>query len=119
MRGFTTCGLHGAGYEKREREGRRKNPAVASMRTGLRTSPAQLDLMLAAHPELGDLESFRHFVDKAKEYKLEVALDLACQCSPDHPYVKHHPEWEVDPYYNRFMVTSNPLGFLRRVEKIR
>ena len=45
------------------------------------------------HPQLGDMNSFRHFVDKAKEYNLEVALDLAYQCSPDHPYVKEHPEW--------------------------
>lgn len=45
------------------------------------------------HPQLGTLEDFRHFVGKAAEHGLEVALDLAFQCSPDHPYVKEHPEW--------------------------
>jgi len=47
----------------------------------------------AVHPQLGTLEDFRRFVSKAQEYGIEVALDLAFQCSPDHPYVKEHPEW--------------------------
>jgi len=45
------------------------------------------------HPQLGSLTSFRRLVKKAKEHGLEIALDLAFQCSPDHPYVKAHPEW--------------------------
>ncbi len=44
-------------------------------------------------PRLGTLEDFRHLVAKAKEHSIEVALDIALQCSPDHPYVKQHPEW--------------------------
>jgi len=44
-------------------------------------------------PELGTLEDFRHFVSQATEQGLEVALDIAFQCTPDHPYVKKHPEW--------------------------
>jgi len=47
----------------------------------------------AIHPQLGTLEDFRQLVRKAKENGLEIALDLAYQCSPDHPYVKEHPEW--------------------------
>ena len=47
----------------------------------------------AVHPELGTLEGFRRLVNKAKELAIEVALDLAFQCSPDHPYVKEHAEW--------------------------
>ena len=47
----------------------------------------------AVHPELGTLEDFRWFLEQAREHGLEVALDLAFQCSPDHPYVKTHPEW--------------------------
>ena len=47
----------------------------------------------AIHPQLGTLGDFRQFVRKAKENGLEIALDLAYQCSPDHPYVKEHPEW--------------------------
>ncbi len=47
----------------------------------------------SVHPELGTLEDFDHFVATAHELGLEVALDIALQCSPDHPYVKEHPEW--------------------------
>ncbi|MFA4915097.1 MAG: alpha-1,4-glucan--maltose-1-phosphate maltosyltransferase [Syntrophales bacterium] len=47
----------------------------------------------AIHPELGTMEDFVGFINKAKEYGIEVAMDLAFQCSPDHPYVKKHPEW--------------------------
>jgi starch synthase (maltosyl-transferring) len=47
----------------------------------------------AVHPQLGTLEDFRRLVAKAQDYGMEVALDLAFQCSPDHPYVKDHPQW--------------------------
>jgi starch synthase (maltosyl-transferring) len=47
----------------------------------------------AIHPELGTLEDFRSVVKTAAGYDLEIALDLAYQCSQDHPYVKDHPEW--------------------------
>ena len=47
----------------------------------------------AVHPELGTLEDFDRFVAEARELGLEVALDLAFQCSPDHPYVREHPRW--------------------------
>ena len=47
----------------------------------------------AIHPSLGTFEDFKRFVDKAKQQGIEVALDLAFQCSPDHPYVREHPEW--------------------------
>ena len=44
-------------------------------------------------PELGTLDDFRHLLGAAKEKGLDVALDIAFQCSPDHPYVREHPEW--------------------------
>ncbi len=48
----------------------------------------------AIHPQLGTLEDFRHLVARARdEYNIDIALDIAFQCSPDHPYVKEHPEW--------------------------
>ncbi len=47
----------------------------------------------AIHPQLGTLEDFRRLVAKAKEHGIEIALDFALQCTPDHPYVKEHPEW--------------------------
>lgn len=47
----------------------------------------------AIHPQLGSLEDFKALVAKAKEQNLEIALDLAVQCTPDHPFVKQHPQW--------------------------
>ena len=47
----------------------------------------------AINPELGTLDDFRSLVQKANELGIEVALDFAIQCSPDHPYVKEHPQW--------------------------
>ncbi len=47
----------------------------------------------AIHPDLGTAADFRAFVAAAKGHGLEVALDFAVQCSPDHPWVRQHPEW--------------------------
>ncbi|MFF2511298.1 alpha-1,4-glucan--maltose-1-phosphate maltosyltransferase [Streptomyces sp. NPDC058086] len=47
----------------------------------------------AIHPELGTIDDFDAFVRRATELRLEVALDFALQCSPDHPWVEKHPEW--------------------------
>jgi starch synthase (maltosyl-transferring) len=47
----------------------------------------------AVHPQLGTLEDLRRLVTRAHEYGIEVALDIAFQCAPDHPYVQEHPEW--------------------------
>ena len=47
----------------------------------------------AIHPELGTLEDFHKLIEAAKDCDIEIAMDLAFQCSPDHPYVKEHPEW--------------------------
>ncbi|QPK80604.1 alpha-1,4-glucan--maltose-1-phosphate maltosyltransferase [Schaalia sp. ZJ405] len=47
----------------------------------------------AIHPDLGDFDDFDAFVARARELDMEVALDIALQCSPDHPWVTEHPEW--------------------------
>jgi starch synthase (maltosyl-transferring) len=47
----------------------------------------------AIHPQLGTHEDFRHLVKAAERHGLEIALDIAYQCAPDHPYVKAHPGW--------------------------
>ncbi|GGW04110.1 alpha-1,4-glucan:maltose-1-phosphate maltosyltransferase 1 [Streptomyces narbonensis] len=47
----------------------------------------------ALHPDLGTFEDFDAFVARARELRLEIALDFALQCSPDHPWVEKHPEW--------------------------
>ena len=49
------------------------------------------------HPELGGFKEFKIFINAAKDLGLEIALDVAFQCSPDHPYVKEHPQW----FYHR------------------
>jgi starch synthase (maltosyl-transferring) len=51
----------------------------------------------AIEPGLGTLDDFDHFVAAARDQGLEIALDFAVQCSPDHPWVKDHPEW----FYHR------------------
>ncbi|MGK2949054.1 MAG: alpha-1,4-glucan--maltose-1-phosphate maltosyltransferase [Acidimicrobiales bacterium] len=60
----------------------------------------------AIHPELGTLADFRAFVARAEELGLEIALDFALQCSPDHPWVRDHPEW----------FTVRPDGSIRYAE---
>lgn len=47
----------------------------------------------AIHPQLGTLEDFRHLRDAAACHGLELALDFAIQCAPDHPWLRAHPEW--------------------------
>jgi len=47
----------------------------------------------AIHPALGTLDDFRRLVAAARKLGIDIALDIALQCAPDHPYVKEHPEW--------------------------
>jgi starch synthase (maltosyl-transferring) len=47
----------------------------------------------AIHPELGTLADLQSLIGKVKQIGMEVALDIAFQCSPDHPWVKEHPQW--------------------------
>jgi starch synthase (maltosyl-transferring) len=47
----------------------------------------------AVHPDLGTLDDFRRLVAAAHEHGMDVALDFAIQCSPDHPWIEEHPEW--------------------------
>jgi starch synthase (maltosyl-transferring) len=47
----------------------------------------------AVHPELGTLDDFSQLVREARRHDLEIAMDFAIQCSPDHPWLAEHPEW--------------------------
>src|SRR5215475_4044939 len=47
----------------------------------------------AIHPDLGNLDDFRRLVGEARRLGIDIALDIAFQCAPDHPYVREHPEW--------------------------
>jgi starch synthase (maltosyl-transferring) len=74
----------GGGNAIRAREGDPGSPwAIGSQQGGHK----------AVHPELGSIEDFRVLVREAGKLGIEIALDLAFQCSPDHPYLKEHPEW--------------------------
>ncbi|PZO69586.1 MAG: alpha-1,4-glucan--maltose-1-phosphate maltosyltransferase, partial [Sphingomonas taxi] len=45
------------------------------------------------HPQLGSFADFQRLVTRAADHGLEIAIDFAIQCSPDHPWIKQHPEW--------------------------
>ncbi|MBI3899665.1 MAG: alpha-1,4-glucan--maltose-1-phosphate maltosyltransferase [Gammaproteobacteria bacterium] len=62
----------------------------------------------AIHSELGTLNDFQRFVAAAAKHGLEVALDLAFQCSPDHPYVREHPEWFLQRPDGTVQYAENP-----------
>ena len=62
----------------------------------------------AIHPELGTEKDFKDFVKKAKELGLEIALDLALQASPDHPWVKTNPEWFTTRADGSIAYAENP-----------
>ncbi|WEV79854.1 alpha-1,4-glucan--maltose-1-phosphate maltosyltransferase [Janibacter cremeus] len=62
----------------------------------------------AIHPDLGTFEDFDAFVADARDHGLEVALDLALQCSPDHPWVNEHPEWFTTRADGTIAYAENP-----------
>jgi starch synthase (maltosyl-transferring) len=62
----------------------------------------------AIHPALGTLDDFRSLVQKAKQRGLEVALDIAFQCSPDHPWVSEHPDWFKQRADGTIQYAENP-----------
>jgi starch synthase (maltosyl-transferring) len=93
--GFDTIYLppiHPIGYAFRK--GKNNNPSSEPGEPG---SPWAIGAAEGGHdailPELGTLDDFRGFVHQAREHGIEVALDFAIQCSPDHPYVKQYPQW--------------------------
>ncbi len=63
---------------------------------------------VAIHPQLGTLKDFRELQTKARELGIEIALDLALQCSPDHPYVKEHKEWFLQRPDGSVQYAENP-----------
>ncbi|OIQ78321.1 alpha-1,4-glucan:maltose-1-phosphate maltosyltransferase 1 [mine drainage metagenome] len=62
----------------------------------------------AINPELGTVEDFEDFVARAHELGLEIALDLALQVSPDHPWVTEHPEWFTHRLDGSIAYAENP-----------
>ena len=62
----------------------------------------------AIHPDLGTFEDFDAFVARARDLGMEIALDLALQCSPDHPWVTEHPEWFTTRLDGSIAYAENP-----------
>ncbi len=62
----------------------------------------------AVHPDLGTIDDFDHFVARAGDLGLEVALDLALQAAPDHPWVTSHPEWFTTRADGTIAYAENP-----------
>jgi starch synthase (maltosyl-transferring) len=79
---------------RKNRKGKNNTPGSSVMDVG---SPWAIGAEEGGHksidPQLGTLEDFQRFIGEAREYGLEVAMDIAFQCTPDHPYVRQHPEW--------------------------
>lgn len=62
----------------------------------------------SVNPDLGKMKDYESVIKTAKAHGIEVALDLAFQCAPDHPYVKKHPEWFIWRPDNSIMYAENP-----------
>ena len=62
----------------------------------------------AIHPELGTLADFHRLVEVCRQHDMEIALDFAIQCSPDHPWLKQHPEWFRTRPDGTFKFAENP-----------
>jgi starch synthase (maltosyl-transferring) len=62
----------------------------------------------AVHPDLGTIEDFDAFVARARQLGMEVALDLALQCAPDHPWAQAHPEWFTTRADGTIAYAENP-----------
>jgi len=62
----------------------------------------------ALHSELGTMEDFDQLVQSARERNIDVALDIAFQCAPDHPWVKEHPDWFVQRSDGSIQYAENP-----------
>ncbi|MDR4479213.1 MAG: alpha-1,4-glucan--maltose-1-phosphate maltosyltransferase [Nitrospira sp.] len=94
---------------KTHRKGRNNNPRGDSDSVG---SPWAIGARdgghTAIHSQLGTLDDFSRLVTAAKAQGIEIALDIAFQCSPDHPYVTEHPEWFTTRPDGTIQFAENP-----------
>ncbi|HST04192.1 MAG TPA: alpha-1,4-glucan--maltose-1-phosphate maltosyltransferase [Chloroflexia bacterium] len=99
--------IHPIGHTRRK--GKNNNVVAQADDVG---SPWAIGSELGGHkainPDLGTLQDFTRFVQKAAKLGMQVALDIAFQCSPDHPYVKEHPEWFKMRPDNTIQYAENP-----------
>jgi starch synthase (maltosyl-transferring) len=99
--------IHPIGHTNRKG----KNNAVTA-RPGDPGTPWAIGSEMGGHkaidPSLGTLEDFKHLIAAAGGFGIEIALDIAFQCSPDHPYVKQHPEWFLRRPDGSIQYAENP-----------
>ena len=99
--------VHPVGY--RNRKGR--NNATEAME-GEPGSPWAIGAKEGGHkailPALGDIDDYKSLIAKSQDFGMEVALDLAFQCAPDHPYIEAHPEWFIWRPDGSIMYAENP-----------
>jgi starch synthase (maltosyl-transferring) len=99
--------IHPIGYS--HRKGKNNNliagPSDPGVPWGIGNSAGGHD---AVNPELGTMKDFEEFIKVAKKHDIEVALDLALQCSPDHPWVKSNPEWFTKRADGSIAYAENP-----------
>ena len=92
-----------------ERKGPNNNPKSSEGDPG---SPWAIGAPTGGHkailPELGTLEDFKRLLSKAGQLGIEIALDIAFQCTPDHPYVREHPEWFLKRPDGSIQYAENP-----------
>ncbi|MBV8803558.1 MAG: alpha-1,4-glucan--maltose-1-phosphate maltosyltransferase [Sinobacteraceae bacterium] len=92
-----------------ERKGRNNNPKASSGDPG---SPWAIGASAGGHKsihsELGTLEDFKHLIATAGEQGIEIAIDIAFQATPDHPYVREHPEWFLKRPDGSIQYAENP-----------
>jgi starch synthase (maltosyl-transferring) len=101
------------------RKGRNEAPVAAPEDPG---SPWAIGSRDGGHtsiePALGTIEDFDHFVATAQSLDIEVALDFAIQCSPDHPWVSEHPEWFEHRADGTLRYAENPPHEYRDVYRV-
>ncbi len=99
--------VHPVGYKNRKG----RNNAVQAME-GEPGSPWAIGAKEGGHksliPELGDLNDYQRLMNSCREHGMEIALDLAFQCAPDHPYITEHPEWFIWRPDGSIMYAENP-----------
>jgi starch synthase (maltosyl-transferring) len=84
--------IHPIGHEKRKGRNNRETAEAGEVGSPWAIGSADGGHK-DVHPDLGTLEDFRRLVERARERGIEVALDIAFQVAPDHPYVTEHPQW--------------------------
>ncbi len=100
-------GSPGSPWAIGDREAQVSVPASVSKKAGKKVAEDQGGHK-SIHPELGTFADFESLVSSAKQHGIEIALDIAFQCSPDHPWVTEHPDWFIIRPDGSIQYAENP-----------